>query len=73
MRSLAAVGDGMPDLLVGTAARNYLFEVKDPSQVKSKRVLTGEQKEFFATWKGQVRKIEHVDEILTVIRESYGR
>lgn len=67
----AAVGNGFPDIAVGTSARNYFFEIKDPNKPKADRQLTPAQKQFFASWKGQVRKVETLEEILQVIRESY--
>lgn len=50
--SLAAVGDGVPDLLVGFQGRTVLIEVKDGSKPKSARQLTDEQIEWHVVWKG---------------------
>ena len=70
--SLADIGGGVPDLLVGAGAHNFLFELKDPAQPPSKRVLTPDQRTFFAEWKGQVRKVTTTEEIVEVVTESYG-
>jgi hypothetical protein len=55
---LAAVGGGIPDLLVGFRGRNYLMEVKDPEQKPSDRRLTPDQAEWHALWRGQVAVVE---------------
>jgi len=54
VRSLAAVGQGMPDLLVGWRGKNYLFEVKVPGASPSGRALTPAEKRFHRTWTGHV-------------------
>jgi hypothetical protein len=46
--SLAAVGKGVPDLLVAFHGVNYLIEVKVPGGK-----LTPDQERFFGEWKGQ--------------------
>ena len=69
--SLAAVGKGCPDLLVGYRAHNFLIEVKDGNKIPSKRKLTPDQRQFFAEWRGQVRKVESLDEAIQVVTESY--
>jgi Holliday junction resolvase len=50
--SLAAVGDGVPDLLVGFRATLLLIEVKDGDKSPSRRGLTEKQKTFHAEWAG---------------------
>lgn len=51
VQSLAAVGQGVPDLLVGTPqGRLILVELKDGSKPPSKRRLTPEQVEWQALW-----------------------
>lgn len=61
------LGEGAPDLLVGFKKRNYLFEVKDPIQPKSKRKLTNHEEDFHKTWTGQVNIIETIDDVLKII------
>ena len=68
--SLASVGGGCPDILVGYLGRNYLFELKDPEQPPSGRKLTKHQKEFHATWSGQVSVAETFGEIINRMRED---
>ena len=67
VRSLAAVGDGMPDLLVGRCGKNWLFEIKDPSRIPSERKLTADQQKFFNNWPGQCQKVETIQEIIKTI------
>lgn len=52
VESLAAVGRGVPDLLVGRAGRTYLIEVKDGAKVPSARRLTDEQLLWHGEWRG---------------------
>lgn len=52
--SLAAVGKGCPDLLVGFRGVNTLIEVKDGSKPPSRRALTDDEARFIAEWRGQV-------------------
>jgi len=49
VKSLAAVGQGCPDLLVGFRGQTYLVEVKN---VRGKNQITELQKRWFAEWRG---------------------
>lgn len=48
--SLAAVGGGVPDLLVGFGFRFYALEIKDGSLPPSRRRLTPDQEEWHREW-----------------------
>jgi hypothetical protein len=69
------LGSGFPDLVVGfrpygappSEGRNFLLEVKDPSQPKSKRQLTPDEAEWHQAWRGQVAVVETLDDVLEVI------
>ncbi len=54
--SLADVGKGVPDLLVGipteAGGETHLVEVKDGAKVLSRQALTTAQKRFVAEWLG---------------------
>lgn len=50
--SLAAVGHGVPDLLVGLGGKTMLMEIKDGKKPPSARQLTPDQQKFFAAWQG---------------------
>lgn len=52
VQSLAAVGNGVPDLLVGIRGRLMLMEVKDGNKVKSAQKLTTAQERWHTIWAG---------------------
>lgn len=56
--SLAKVANGCPDLIVGFAGRNWLFEVKMPG-----KGLNEAERAWHQNWKGQVH-------IITTAREA---
>lgn len=58
VKSLAALGKGYPDLLVGRAGKNYLFEVKDGDKAPSRRRLTADEQRFRDLWSGQYAVVE---------------
>ena len=67
VQSLAMVGGGVPDLLVGYRGNNYLFEVKDGSKPPSARALTPDQLDWLQQWRGQWALIETVEEVKIAI------
>lgn len=70
VQSLASVGHGCPDLLVGYRNKNFTFELKDPSQPPSKRRLTPDETEWHQSWKGQIHVIETFEEALKIISQT---
>ena len=58
VKSLAALGKGYPDLLVGRCGVNYLFEVKDGTKAPSRRRLTADEQRFRDLWSGQYAVVE---------------
>lgn len=50
--SLASVGGGCPDLLVGFRGHTFLVEIKDGSKPPSARQLTEAQLKFHREWLG---------------------
>ena len=58
---------GFVDIVVGYRGKNYLIEIKNPDQPKSKQVLTPDEQEFHDTWRGQVVIITTLDEALKII------
>ena len=62
VRSLASVGKGIPDLLVGYKGVNLLLEVKDGNKTASQQKLTPDQVEFFNNWNGQVMVVTNKNE-----------
>lgn len=69
VQSLAEVGDGCPDLLVGIGKFNVLMEVKDGSRPPSDRLLTAAQKRWHAEWRGTAHLVESVEQALMVAAE----
>ena len=52
VQTLAAVGKGVPDLLVGHRGRTILIEVKDGKKSPSERRLTEDQVKWHGSWRG---------------------
>ena len=71
--SLAAMGKGCPDLIVGYSAGgrgvNLLVEVKDGSKPPSKRRLSADQVRWHAEWRGQVCVVKSVEEALKLLHD----
>jgi len=67
VQSLAAVGSGCPDLLVGRGGVNYLFEVKDADKPPSARILTSDQREWHASWNGWAFVVGSAAEALEIV------
>ncbi len=59
---LHTIGQGAPDIAVGFCGKNLLLEIKD-----GKKKLTKDEQEFFDTWRGQVAKVESVDDALLLL------
>lgn len=69
---LHQVGGGCPDLLIGFKAKGIgpctvLMEVKDGEKPPSARVLTKDQRKFFARFRGAACVIESADEAEQVV------
>ena len=67
VQSLASVGHGCPDILVGRNGRNYLMEIKDGSKPPSARALTTQEIIWLTGWKGQAFVINNVEEALAAV------
>ncbi len=52
VESLAAVGKGVPDILVGWKNQFVLFEIKDGNKCPSARKLTPAQEAWHRQWAG---------------------
>lgn len=65
---LSDVGQGCPDLLVGSQGINFLFEVKDGNKPPSERQLTGKERTWHEMWRGQVSIVDSpVDAVETLL------
>jgi len=67
---LAAVGAGVPDLLVCLPTwphKSFLLEVKDGRKPPSARKLTPDQEKFHAAWRGEIAVVTSVAEALAAV------
>ena len=68
VQSLADIGKGCPDLLVGFRGDTFLLEIKDGSKPPSARVLTPDEGAWLACWRGSpYHVVSSVDEALEAI------
>lgn len=70
VESLATIGHGLPDLLVGFRAQNFLLEVKDGAKPESARRLTPDEAAWHHAWRGQVHLVTCIEDALEVIGAS---
>jgi len=71
VQSLASIGKGCPDLLVGYHGILYLMEIKDGSNVPSKQLLTDDQKKWHEAWTGSpVYVVRSIDQALRILNEK---
>lgn len=68
VQSLAAVGQGVPDLLVAFANLNHLVEIKDGSKRKSQRQFTKSQVVWASTWRAPRHLVESVDDVQALVK-----
>lgn len=62
VQSLADVGGGVTDLLVGFRGMNFLLEVKQPGEE-----LRPNQRRWHNLWRGQVATVHTIDEALAIV------
>lgn len=68
VQSLAAVGGGVPDLVVGIGGQTYLIECKDGKLPPSGRTLTPQQRAWHDAWRGSpVWVISSADEAVAAL------
>jgi len=67
VQTLAMVGRGVPDLLVGYHGRNFLLEVKDGSKPPSARPLTPRQTLWHKLWRGEICVVTSQDEAIKCV------
>lgn len=68
VQSLAAVGAGVPDLLVGFQGQTFLVEIKDGQAAPSAKKLNPAQMIWHHTWRGgPLAVVESVDQALKLI------
>jgi hypothetical protein len=62
VQSLASLGNGCPDILVGWMGNNYLMEIKSPGGK-----LTPDESEWDRMWQGDNSIVYSIDDALTII------
>lgn len=67
VQSLASIGGGCPDLLVGTAGEWYVLECKDGSLPPSKRALSEDERKWINKARAPVHIVGSVDEALRAV------
>jgi hypothetical protein len=67
VQSLAALGKGVPDLLVAIRGVNLLMEIKDGSKPKSAQKLTEDQLKWHGAWQGPVCVVDGPEAALRMI------
>jgi hypothetical protein len=67
VQSLASVGKGCPDILVGFRGQNWLFEIKNPKQPAGKRKLTKDEDSWHLNWRGRVYVVMTFNQIAEII------
>jgi Holliday junction resolvase len=67
VQSLAAVGKGVPDLLVSFNGVNLLMEVKNGNKSKSAQKLTEDQIKWHGAWQGPVCIVDGPEAALRMI------
>lgn len=67
VRSLAPMGQGIPDLLVGRHGYNFLLEVKNGSLPPSRQKLTDDEHAFVTMWRGQVAVVNSIEQALEAV------
>jgi hypothetical protein len=80
VQSLAAVGLGAPDLLVGYAGVNILLECKNPetkngrvNEAKSRGGLDRDQHTWHQAWRGQAAVVWSPEEAVEAVRRVLAR
>jgi hypothetical protein len=70
VQSLATIGAGVPDLLVGYRGFNWLIEVKDGKLPPSKKSLTDDEAGWHNQWQGQVAVAYSAEDAIRIVGVS---
>jgi len=62
-----SLGKGFPDICIGHKGRNFLIELKNPSQPRSAQQLTDAENRFHRAWQGRILTVTTLDEILKTL------
>jgi hypothetical protein len=67
VQSLADIGEGCADLLVGFRGVNFVMEVKDGEAPLNKQRLNDAEKVWHANWRGSVQVVHSVEEAVSAL------
>lgn len=67
VQSLASIGKGCPDLLVGFRGLNIALEVKDGARPPSGRLLTSDERDWQDTWPGFVMTVTSAEDAINAV------
>lgn len=70
VQSLAQLGNGVPDLLLGRNGVNHLVEIKDGDKPASRQQLTADQSEWTERWKGKVWLVTSKEDAIEMIQST---
>lgn len=70
VQSLATVGLGCPDLVVGFAGLNILIEAKNGANPPSERKLNDAEKTWHKRWKGQVTTVYSPEQAVDAVKRA---
>ena len=64
VQSLASIGKGCPDIIVGFRGKNILMEIKRDDLPPSKQRLTADETAWHDAWRGSVTIVKNADEAI---------
>ena|SRR3990167_141022 len=67
VQSLAAIGKGCPDILIGIHGMNFLAEIKDGKKRPSARKPTEDEERWAQLWRGTVYLLTSTDEAIELV------
>ena len=67
VQSLASIGGGCLDLLVGIRGVTTVIEIKDGKKTPSKKLLTGDEQIWYDSWRGSKFIVYSVDDALKAL------
>lgn len=73
VQPIHTLGKGIPDLLIGYRGVNLLWELKDGLLVPSARVLTPDEIDWHAAWRGAVTVVSSVSDALEILQQVHHR
>lgn len=72
VQSLAMVGKGCPDILIGYRGTNFLCEIKDGRKPESAQKLTPHEIAWHDSWGGQVVIVRSVDDAIALVTQHFA-